>query len=214
MSGKTKNNSGAAVSARRTNKGKRSSFKRRNIRRLRNRNLNYTRKLVGEVGQTQTFKCTKREVWFTGSFAAGNQLTAVKKKFDITTGPAWFKQMAMTYEKYKLHGVNLYVKFGGSAMTKGIYVLTYNANESAFGENKTFEQYCCQKGSQLVPAARQSGSIHINGSSLTGYSTTLPTEGTGTYSFNAILAGVPVEAVDYIVEVQYVVTFYNPTIRE
>lgn len=217
MSGKISQKVGATKNARNTKQTNNAAKATRNTsrrmrRRRRNVNgINSTRKLIGEVGQTQSVKFSKKEVWFTGSFAQGSSLVAVKKKFDTTDGPAWFKQMATMYEKYKIHGVNLYVKFGGSAMTKGIYVLTYNANESAYSATKTFEQLSCQKGSKLVPAARQSGALHINGSSLTGYSTSLPTEG-NTYCFDAILAGVPVEAVDYIIEVQYIVTFYNPTI--
>lgn len=218
MSGKMSQKAGAATNARakdnnnnKAGKAKRNNNRRNRRRRFRKSNINSTRTLVGDVGQTQSVKFSKREVWFTGSFAQDNALNTKKVKFDMTTGPAWFKQMGTMYEKYKVHGVNLYVKFGGSAMTKGIYVLTYNANESAYGTNKTFEQLSCQKGSKLIPASRQSGALHINGSSLTGYSTSLPTEG-NTYCFDAILAGIPVEAVDYVVEVQYVVTFYNPTI--
>lgn len=217
MSGKTSQKVGATKTASQTKqmnkavKAKRNYGRRNRRRRFIKSNLNTTRTLIGEVGQSQSVKFSKREVWFSHSFAQGTALATKKVKFDTTTGPAWFKQMAAMYEKFKIHGVNLYIKFGGSAMTKGIYVLTYNANESAYGTNKSFEQLSCQKGSKLIPAARQSGALHINGSSLTGYSTSLPTEGNN-YCFDAIVAGIPVEAVDFVVEVQYVVTFYNPTI--
>lgn len=218
MSGKISQKVGATKNASQTKqinkagKAKRNYARRNRRRRFIRSNVNTTRTLIGEVGQSQSVKFSKREVWFSHSFAQGNALATKKVKFDTTTGPAWFKQMAAMYEKFKIHGVNLYIKFGGSAMTKGIYVLTYNANESAYATNKTFEQLSCQKGSKLIPAARQSGALHINGSSLTGYSTSLPTEGNN-YCFDAIVAGIPVEAVDFVVEVQYVVTFYNPTIN-
>lgn len=191
-------------------------FRRFNYRKPRNQ-LNAVSAVRGIVGQTQSVKLTKREMWFNGSFTSAQvsagALVTINKRFDCNDGPAWFKNMCGQYEKYKLHGVNLIVRFGGSAMTKGIYVLTYNANLAAINNSKTFEQLCCQKGSNLVTAAKQYGSLHINGSSLTGYSTSLPTEGTNeSYCFNAILAGVPAEVVDYTVEVEYIVTFYNPTI--
>lgn len=180
-----------------------------------NKNQNLTKTLVGQVGQTQSIKMTKREVWFSGQFTQSNSLTTINKVFDMTTGPSWFRKMAALYEKYKIHGVNLYIKFGGSMTTKGMYVLTYNANETKKNDTtKTFQELCAQKGSLIIPAAKQSGVIHINGSSLTGYSTTLPTEGssTDTYCFNAIVAGTPPEDVDFTVEIQYIVTFYNPTV--
>jgi hypothetical protein len=208
---------GAAVIARKTqNKQlpRRNMVKGRRQRRRRS-NKNFTRRLIGQIGQTQSVKLCKREVWFSGTFTQGVNLQTVNKSFDMTNGPAWFKKMAALYEKYKIHGVNLYVKFGGSMTTKGMYVLTYNSNESKKSDTtKTFQELCAQKGSLIITAAKQSGALHINGSSLTGYSTTLPTEGqdSETYCFNAVIAGIPPETVDFTVEIQYIVTFYNPTV--
>lgn len=193
-------------------RGKNFRLKNRSNRKYSN---NYTKKLVGQIGQTQSVRMVKREVWFSGAFTQSVNLSTKTKSFDMTTGPAWFKKMAALYEKYKIHYVNLYVKFGGSMTTKGMYVLTYNANESKKTDTtKTFQELCAQKGSSIIPAAKQAGSIHINGSSLTGFSTTLPTEGsdTETYCFNAILAGIPPEDVDFTIEIEYNVTFYNPTV--
>jgi len=192
-----------------------SSKKKNNRRNNYKKVRNTTKTLIGQIGQTQSVKITKREVWFNGTFTQSNSLTTINKVFDMVNGPSWFKKMAALYEKYKIHGVNLYVKFGGSMTTKGMYVLTYNSNETKKSDTtKTFQELCAQKGSLIIPAAQQTGSIHINGSSLTGYSTTLPTEGTATdtYCFNAIIAGVPPEDVDFTVEIQYIVTFYNPTV--
>lgn len=210
---------GAAGNARKTQISKqlprRNMVRGRNNRRRRRTNKNFTRRLIGQIGQTQSVKLVKREVWFSGTFQQSSTLATVNKSFDMVTGPSWFRKMAALYEKFKIHGVNLYIKFGGSMTTKGMYVLTYNANETKKNDtSKTFQELCAQKGSLIIPAARQSGSIHINGSSLTGYSTTLPTEGSAsdTYSFNAVIAGIPPENVDYTVEIQYIVTFYNPTV--
>lgn len=211
MSGNMNMKVGAAKIARNINNKKRNNRKNKK-RQIRTRRF----RPRGIAGQTQTFRLKKREVWSSSSFTSGTQLTTVNIAFDTTNGPNWFKTMAKQYEKYKLHWVNLYVRFGGSSMTKGLYVLTYNCNESKKADTtKSFEQLSCQKGSVIVPAAKQFGRLHINGSSLTGYSTTLPTEGTAaaTYAFNAIIAGIPVEAVDYVIEVEYDVTFYNPTIQ-
>jgi len=208
-SNKTSNNN--------NNKNKLYKRKANNSRRRRNKirksQLNKVINMKGVVGQTQSVKLTKREMWFSDTFTQGTSLVTIKKRFDCTNGPSWFKQMCLQYEKYKIHGVNIYLRFGGSAMTKGLYVLTYNSNFSAISGTKTFEQLCCQKGSKIMSAAKQYGSIHINGSSLTGYSTNLPTEGTDeSYCFNVIVAGTPAETVDFTVEVEYIVTFYNPTI--
>lgn len=213
MSGNMNMKVGAAKIARKNNNKK----SRKNSKKVYNRKSRTRRfRPRGIAGQTQSFRLKKREVWSASNFTIGNQLSTVNISFDTTNGPNWFKTMSKQYEKYKLHWVNLYVRFGGSSMTKGLYVLTYNCNESKKADTtKTFEQLSCQKGSVIVPAAKQFGKLHINGSSLTGYSTTLPTEGTAaaTYAFNAIIAGVPVEAVDYVIEVEYDVTFYNPTIQ-
>lgn len=221
VSGMSAKNSkvGAAVTARKTQISKqlprRNMVKGRYNRRRRRTNRNFTRRLVGQIGQSQSVKLIKREVWFSGTFTQASTLTTINHSFDMVNGPSWFKKMAALYEKFKIHGVNLYIKFGGSMTTKGMYVLTYNSNETKKNDvSKTFQELCAQKGSLIIPAARQSGSIHINGSSLTGYSTTLPTEGSAsdTYSFNAVVAGVPPENVDFTIEIQYIVTFYNPTV--
>lgn len=214
MSGNMNMKVGAAKIARVNNNSKKSKKNNRKSKKRTMRTRRYRPR--GIAGQTQTFRLKKREVWSSSSFTTGTQLTTVNISFDTTNGPNWFKTMSKQYEKYKLHWVNLYVRFGGSSMTKGLYVLTYNCNESKKADTtKSFEQLSCQKGSVIVPAAKQFGRLHINGSSLTGYSTTLPTEGSAsaTYAFNAIIAGIPVEAVDYVIEVEYDVTFYNPTIQ-
>lgn len=211
---------GAAAIARKTQtlttRSSNNSRRRRNRRRrTRRSNRNFTRRLIGQIGQTQSVKICKRELWFTDTFQQGGGLVTKNMSFNTTDGPAWFKAMSKLYEKYKIHGVNLYIKFGGSMTTKGMYVLTYNSNvEKRTDNTKSFAELQNQKGAALITAARQTGAIHINGSSLTGYSTTLPTEGdaASTYCFNAVVAGVPPETVDFAVEIQYIVTFYNPTI--
>jgi hypothetical protein len=157
----------------------------------------------------------RREIWFQDSFTQNQNLQVIKRRFDVEEGPAWFKTMAGMYEKYKLVHAKVFLKFGGSKMTKGIYLLTYNSNLQGIDAVKSYEQLAAQKGSRQVTAANQSGVININGSSVTGYSTTLPTEGADpSYAFNVIIAGIPVEDVPYVVEIEYKVIFYNPTITE
>lgn len=164
---------------------------------------------------SQIAKIKRKEIWFEGSFEENQALATVSHRFDVNAGPSWFKTMASMYEKYKLVHVRIWLKFGGSKMTKGLYLLTFNSNLSAIATQKTYAQLAAQKGSKQIAAASQTGVIDINGSSLTGYSTTLPTEGADeSYAFNVIIAGTPIETVPYVVEIEYKVIFYNPTISD
>lgn len=191
-------------------RNKRSKKNRRTRRRMRSR-----RGMSYFNFSSQTARIMRREVWFQDAFTQNEQLQVVKRRFDVDQGPAWFKTMAGMYEKYKLVHARIFLKFGGSKMTKGIYLLTYNSNLAGINIDKTYEQLAAQKGSRQITAANQSGVININGSSVTGYSTTLATEGADpSYAFNVIIAGIPVEDVPYVVEVEYKVIFYNPTITE
>lgn len=192
------------------NNKKRGSNKTRRNNRRRYRN----RRRWSKVDTTmQTARIVRRELWFQDSFTESDQMQIKKVRFDINDGPAWFKKIASMYEKYKLTNVKLTVRFSGSKMTKGMYLLTFNSNLSAINVEKDYSALAAQRGSKQVAAADQIGTININGSSLTGYSTTLPCEGADdSYAFNVILAGVPVESVSYSVEIEYKAVFYNPTI--
>lgn len=199
------------------NKGNQKRNNNKNNRRNRTRSRMRRRRRGGSYFNfsSQIAKIKRKEIWFEGSFEESQALATVSHRFDVNAGPSWFKTMASMYEKYKLVHVRIWLKFGGSKMTKGLYLLTFNSNLSAIAAQKTYAQLAAQKGSKQIAAASQTGVIDINGSSLTGYSTTLPTEGADeSYAFNVIIAGTPIETVPYVVEIEYKVVFYNPTISD
>lgn len=164
---------------------------------------------------SQSIRVKRKEILGTGTFTTDTNLNIKHFIFDAANGPAWFKKMCDLYEKYKMHSVDLEVVFGGSRMTKGVYILSYNTNYDQRNDTSATESaIAAQKGAIQVPASSQIGRIHINGSGLTGYSTTLPTTGNNSYCFDAIIAGTPPEDVPFTINVIYDATFYNPQISD
>lgn len=188
-------------------------FRRRTNRNNRNRVVRVNRPIT--ENQSQLIRVKRKEILGTGAFTQDSNLNIQHFIFDAANGPAWFKKMCDLYEKYKMHSVDLEVVFGGSKMTKGVYILSYNTNYDQRNDNTaTQSALAAQKGAIQVPAAQQVGRLHINGSGLTGYSTTLPTTGNNSYCFDAIIAGVPAEDVSFTINVYYDVTFYNPQVQD
>lgn len=176
-------------------------------------NSNNVRKPLNQLAQN--VRVRRKEILGSGSFTQDSNLSIKHHIFDAANGPAWFKKMCDLFEKYKMHSVDIEVVFGGSKMTKGVYILSYNTNYDQRNDNTaTQSQLAAQKGAIQVPASNQIGRLHINGSGLTGYSTTLPTTGNQSYCFDAIIAGVPAEDVSYTINVIYDVTFYNPQLTD
>lgn len=192
MSGKSKNN---------RNNNRRNSNKRGN-RNARKRRVNN--------GMSQTIRVSRSEVLATGKFTTATTLQVFKHSFDPINGPQWFKKMCGLYEKYKIHGIKLKIVFGGSKMTKGTYVLSYNTNKDQIGDAVTYDTLLSQAGAKEVAAASVNGTIKIKPSGLTGFSTTLPTSGISGYAFDAVIAGIPPEDVNYTLHVIYDITFINP----
>lgn len=193
MSGKVNNN--------RNNSNRKVSNKkgRRNARRRRVNN-----------GLSQAIRVSRSEVFFTGKFTSSQTLQIYRKSFDPINGPQWFKKMCGLYEKYKIHGIKLKIVFGGSKLTKGTYVLSYNTNKDQAQDAVTYDVLMAQAGAKEIAAASVNGTIKIKPSGLTGFSTTLPTSGISGYAFDAVVAGVPPEDVNFTVHVIYDVTFINP----
>lgn len=213
------NRSGKSRNGNKRNNNRKISRRTRNRRRFNNMRVNNMRvnKLssVENFGATQATRVKRKEILATGTFTTDSNLNIKHHIFDAVNGPAWFKKMCDMYEKYKIHSVDLEVVFGGSKMSKGTYVLSYNTNYDQRNDvSLTQSAIMAQKGAKQVCAADQKASIHINGSGLTGYSTTLPTTGNNSYCFDAILAGVPVEDIPYTINVYYDATFYNPQIAD
>lgn len=209
MSGK------ASAIKRNSNKTTSNRVSRRTRNRRRNTNLRKRGNVKFNSGLTQNTRVKRKEILATGKFTTDNNLQIKHHIFDAANGPAWFKKMCDMYEKYKIHSVDLEVVFGGSKMSKGTYILSYNTNYAQRADvSQTQSAIMAQKGAKQVCAADQVATIHINGSGLTGYSTTLPTTGNESYCFDAILAGVPVEDIPYTINVYYDATFYNPQIAD
>lgn len=179
------------------NQSKKNNKGRRNRRRINN-------------GMSQAIRVSRSEVLGTGSFTTSTTLQVKKHSFDPINGPQWFKKMCSLYEKYKIHGIKLRIVFGGSKMTKGTYVLSYNTNKDQVQDAVTYDTLMSQAGAKEVAAASVNGTIKIKASGITGFSTTLPTSGISGYAFDAIVAGVPPEDVNYTLHVIYDVTFINP----
>lgn len=173
------------------------------------RRVNYTQ------GLTQSTRVKRKEILGTGLFEQGSGFSIKHFIFDAANGPAWFKKMCNLYEKYKVHSIDLEIVFGGSKMTKGTYILSYNTNYDQRNDNTaSASAIMAQKGAKQVCAADQICRIHLNGSGLTGYSTTLPTTGVNSYCFDAIIAGEPVENLSFTMNVYYDITFYVPQISD
>lgn len=205
--------SGSKANATRSNSGKIS--RRTRNRRRNNNNRNRPKQIAYNSGLTQNTRVKRKEILATGTFTTDANLQIKHHIFDAANGPAWFKKMCDMYEKYRIHSIDLEVVFGGSKMSKGTYILSYNTNYAQRNDvTQTQSAIMAQKGAKQVCAADQVASIHINGSGLTGYSTTLPTTGNESYCFDAILAGVPVEDLPYTINVYYDATFYNPQIAD
>lgn len=205
--------SGSKANATRSNSGKIS--RRTRNRRRNNNNRNRPKPKTYNSGLTQNTRVKRKEILATGTFTTDANLQIKHHVFDAANGPAWFKKMCDMYEKYRIHSVDLEVVFGGSKMSKGTYILSYNTNYAQRNDTtQTQSAIMAQKGAKQVCAADQVATIHINGSGLTGYSTTLPTTGNESYCFDAILAGVPVEDLPYTINVYYDATFYNPQIAD
>lgn len=161
-------------------------------------------------GLSQSMRVTRSEVLGTGTFSVGSVLVEKRFIFDPLTGPPWFKAMCNLYEKYKVHGAKLKLVFGGSKMTKGVYVLSYNTNFSQINLSQSYERWLSQRGAKEITAANQTGVVNIAASGITGFGTVLPTSGAEGYAFDACVAGVPPEEVTFTLHVIYDVTFYNP----
>lgn len=185
--------------------------KRRNNRNRRMKTVKSSQRF--QAGLTQTTRVKRKELLATGTLS-GNSYIINHHIFDAASGPAWFKKMCNMYEKYKMHSVDIEVVFGGSKMTKGVYVLSYNTNYDQKADTVSESALLAQKGAKQVCAADQIARIHVNGSGLTGYSTTLPTTGINSYCFDAIIAGTPAETVTYTINIYYDATFYNPQISD
>lgn len=190
-------------------KKRRNNSNRTKYNNVRIRRVNYTDNL------TQTTRVKRKEILGTGTFTEGSGFTIKHFVFDASNGPAWFKKMCNMYEKYKVHGIDLEVVFGGSKMSKGTFILSYNTNYDQRNDNTaSASAIMAQKGAKQVCAADQVKRIHINASGLTGYSTTLPTTGVESYCFDAIIAGEPVEDIPFTINIYYDITFYVPQISD
>lgn len=209
MSGKQqRSNRSGRVNPRKQNKLKKEnkSNQSNKLSRNRKRRNNLSRRI-----NSQSVRFRRTEVWQQDNFAQSNDMQVKNYVWNLAGAAPWFKAMATMYEKVKYNNMQFRIIFGGSAMTKGTYVLSYNTNEvDALNPNNDFKQLSAQKGARVIRASRGNAFIRVDRTGLTGYSTTLPNTAEGSYLCNVIIGGIPVESVDFSLIVTYDVTFYNP----
>lgn len=199
------------------NEKKNTRKRRRRTRRYRRRNPRYRyRRRVGNLMSKEAYRVSRQELWFTGTLTQGDNVIHNKKVFDVTTGPAWFKTWSTLFEKFAVRYVAVKVKFGGSAMTKGSYLMTYNTNYDDRNTNANYDKAAAQSRAKVIRVAGGGGRIVIDKRGLTGYKTTLSTKpGQDSYVFDFDLMGNSVpETVDFQVYLDYTVSFYTPQLSE
>jgi hypothetical protein len=199
------------------NEKKTSRRRRRRFRRNRRRNFRYrNRRRVGNLMSKEAYRVSRKELWFSGKLTQSDNVIHNKKVFDVTTGPAWFKTWSTLFEKFAVRYIGVIVKFGGSAMTKGSYLMTYNTNYDDRTTNVDYDKAAAQSRAKVIRVASGGGKIVIDKRGLTGYKTTLSTKpGQASYVFDFDLMGTSVpETVDFTVYLDYTVSFYTPQLSE
>jgi hypothetical protein len=196
------------------NEKKRTKRRRRRLRRNPRRRFYRNRRgrRVGNLMSKTAYRVTRRELWFSGELTQSNNVIHNKKTFDVTDGPVWFKRWSTMFEKFAVRFVAVEVEFGGSNMTKGAYLMTYNTNYGDKDLEPQYDNAAAQNRAKVVRVADGKGRVVIDKRGLTGYKTTLSTKaGEGSYVFDFDLMGSSVpETVDFRVYLDYTVSFYMP----